>query len=73
MFVTILFDSVYMWVLVVPLCMLLAHLTSMNIFLLYFITQMTEGLKAIFGMILLRRGKWVKRLVGDDEAQFEGT
>ncbi len=65
-FVTILFDSVYMWVIVVPLCMSLAYLTQMSIFLLYFITQMTAGLKAIFGMILLRREKWVKRLVGED-------
>jgi len=63
-FVTILFDSVYMWIIVVPLCMILSHLTAMNIFLLYFITQMTEGLKALFGMILLKRGKWVKNLVG---------
>ena len=70
-FVTILFDSVYMWVLVVPLCMSLAYLTAMDIFWLYFITQMTEGLKAVFGMLLLRRGKWVKRLVGDDGAQTD--
>ena len=65
-FVTILFDSVYMWCIVVPLCMILAYLTPISIYLLYFITQMTEGLKALFGMVLLRRGAWVKKIVGDE-------
>ena len=65
-FVTILFDSVYMWCIVVPLCMILAYLTPISIYMLYFITQMTEGLKALFGMVLLKRGAWVKKIVGDE-------
>lgn len=65
-FVTILFDSVYMWVIVVPLCMSLAYLTPLGIYPMFAICQLTEGLKAIFGMLLLRRGTWVKRLVGDE-------
>ncbi len=71
-FVTILFDSVYMWAVVVPLCVTLAYFTSVNIFILYAVTQLTEGLKMLFGMFLLRRGSWVKRLVGDTE-QSDGT
>ncbi len=65
--VTILFDSVYMWVVVVPLCLSLAYLTPLGIYALFAICQLTEGIKMLFGMLLLRRGTWVKRLVGDSD------
>ncbi|MBQ8290287.1 MAG: MATE family efflux transporter [Clostridia bacterium] len=65
-FVTILFDSVYMWVVVVPLCMSLAYLTPLGIYPMFAICQLTEGIKSLFGMLLLRRGTWVKRLVSDE-------
>ncbi len=65
-FVTILFDSVYMWAVVVPLCLGLSYFTTLGIYPLFFICQFTEGLKMLFGMMLLRRGAWVKRLVEND-------
>lgn len=63
---TVLFDSVYMWAVVVPLCAALAYFTDLNIYLLFALCQLPEVLKAGFGYLLLKRGTWVRRLVGED-------
>lgn len=63
--ITLLFDSVYMWALVIPVSMILAHLTNLPIIPFYAICQCTDILKAAFGYALLKRGTWVKQLVSD--------
>lgn len=67
--VTILFDSAYMWCLVIPVSAALAYLTGMDIRLMFAICQCTEIIKAGFGYFLLRRGTWVRRLVAEDSTQ----
>lgn len=62
--VTLLFDSVYMWVLVVPLVWLLSRFTPMNIHWLFAAGQSVEIMKCIFGYILLSKTNWAKQLVG---------
>lgn len=62
-YVTVLFDSVFMWVLVIPLCAVLAYLTNVNIYLLFLLGQGTEIVKAMLGLVLLRRVNWARRLV----------
>ena len=63
--ITLLFDSVYMWVLVLPISAILAYLTPLNIHWLFALCQCTEIIKTIFGWVLLRRGTWVRQLVAD--------
>ena len=63
MLITLLFDSVFMWVVVIPTAAILGYFTSLNIFWLYLICQSLEIVKAMFGLILVRRGTWVKQLV----------
>jgi Na+-driven multidrug efflux pump len=62
--ITLLFDSVYMWVLVAPLVWLLSRFTPMNIHWLFLAGQGVEIVKCIFGYILLSRTDWAKQLVG---------
>ena len=64
---TIIFDSVFMWVLVLPLCVVLAYLTDLDVRVIYAVSYLTEVVKAIFGALLLRGGSWVRRLVGNEE------
>lgn len=64
--ITILFDSVYMWVVVMPVCLILSRLTGMDIHWLFALCQACEVIKLVFGVILLRRGTWVRQLVGDE-------
>lgn len=68
-FVTFLFDCVYMWSIVMPIAFLLAHLTSLPILPLFLLTQGAEVAKCIFGMILLRRTNWAKRLVSNESSR----
>ena len=63
--ITLLFDSVYMWGLVLPISFLAAYGSGMSIHWLFALCQGTEILKAFFGWILLRRGTWVRQLVAD--------
>ena len=65
--VTVLFDSVYMWTIVMPVCFILSRLTDMSIYPLFFICYGVDMLKAIFGWFLLRRGTWVRQLVGGEK------
>ncbi len=61
--ITLLFDSVYMWVLVLPLSFVIAQFTGLGIEMFFLICQGTEIIKCIFGYALLRKGTWVRQLV----------
>lgn len=63
--VTLLFDSVYMWVIVLPICFALTYGTSLNILWLFFLCQATEIVKTVFGAVLLKKGSWVRQLVSE--------
>ena len=65
MLITLLFDSVFMWVVVVPTAAILGYFTALNIFALFLVCQGLEILKALFGAILVIKGTWVKQLVGN--------
>ncbi len=63
--VTLLFDSVYMWAIVMPATALCTYLTGMDIHLLYAVGQGVEIFKCLFGYFFLRQGSWVRQLVSD--------
>ncbi|MBQ8345282.1 MAG: MATE family efflux transporter [Clostridia bacterium] len=67
--VTLLFDSVYMWAIVLPVSFALAYGTGLNIFWLFALCQGTEVIKAAFGFALLKRGTWVKQLVSQNPSE----
>ncbi len=64
--ITLLFDSVYMWALVIPISLFIAHFTSWNILVFFAICQGTEIIKTIFGLILLKKGDWARQLVSGE-------
>ena len=61
------FDFIIGDMLCLQVAFVLAYLTGMEIHWLFALCQTTEVLKAIFGAILLKRGTWVRRLVGEPE------
>jgi len=61
--VTFLMDCGFMWAVVVPLSMAIAHFTSLDIHIFYPVCQATEILKLIAGLLILSRGNWAKQLV----------
>ena len=64
-FTTVLFDSVFSWTVVMPICIILSRFTNVNIHILFAVGQGTDMLKALLGYLILRRGTWAVRLVKD--------
>jgi putative MATE family efflux protein len=64
--ITIIFDSVYMWAVVMPTSMILAYLTDVNIFLLFAIRQGVDIFKCAFGGYLIKKGGWANVIVADE-------
>ncbi|MCH5209665.1 MAG: MATE family efflux transporter [Oscillospiraceae bacterium] len=60
--ITFLFDSMFVWVVSIPLAMCLARLTSLNIVLIYFICQSAEIIKCVIGFILVKKGIWITNI-----------
>lgn len=61
-FITMLFDSVYAWVIVMPVVFSIAYLTDLPFHLFLPIVLVVENLKLIAGLILVKRGIWVRQL-----------
>ena len=61
--VTFLFDSVYMWSVVVPTVVILATYTNIGIHWLFIIGTVAEVAKGILGAICLKKVNWAKQLV----------
>lgn len=66
-YLTLLFDLVYMWVVVVPVAFVLSRFTTLSIVALYPICQGLEILKMAFGLVLIKKANWARQLVGDGE------
>lgn len=65
-FVTLLFDSGYMWGACVPVAFVLSAFTDMPIIPLYSICQGVEALKVLIAFYVLKKGKWIKNLTTGD-------
>ncbi len=65
-FVTFLFDSVFSWVVNVPVAYALAHCTALPILPVYALSSFTVLAKCLSGAVMVRRGYWINRLSGKD-------
>lgn len=70
-FVTLLFDSVYTWVLVVPYTYFMVNYTSIDIRTLYPLCHLTDVVKAFLGIGVVSMGFWARNLV--DKTRTEGA
>ena len=61
--VTFLFDSVFTWVIVVPLAFALAHFTGLGIVSVYFLVQATELIKVTIGYHMVKSNVWLVQMV----------
>ena len=63
--VTFVFDSVYMWLVNIPLAYCLAHFTGLRIVPLYLCVQLTELIKCAIGIALIQKGIWINNIVSN--------
>jgi putative MATE family efflux protein len=64
-FITLLFDSVFTWVICVPYAYIMVHCTGLGIDLLYPLCYLTEVLKCTIGVLVVRSGHWAKNIIED--------
>ena len=62
-FVTFLFDSVFLWVVSIPLAFVLSRFTDLPIVPLYFICQAVDVIKCVIGFVMVKRGVWIHNFV----------
>lgn len=61
--ITFLFDSIYTWVLPVPIAFVLCKFTSLSVYTVFVLVQSADIIKVIIGSILIKKGVWVTNLV----------
>ena len=63
--ITFLFDSVFVWVIVVPVAYILSRFTTIGIIQVYLLVQATELVKCIIGFFMVRSGIWLQNIVDE--------
>lgn len=61
--VTFLFDSVFVWLVSIPVAFVLSRFTGLDALTLYITVQSLELIKAVIGFIMLKKKLWVQNLV----------
>jgi putative MATE family efflux protein len=69
--ITFLFDSVYTWAVNIPFALLLVYGTGLDIMMLYPICQLVEIVKSAIGLILVKKGVWIRNIVSGHETSAE--
>jgi putative MATE family efflux protein len=62
--ITFVFDSLFVWVVCIPVAFVLSHYTSVPILPMYAIVELTNLVKCGIGFAMVRQRKWVVNLVG---------
>lgn len=62
-FITFLFDSAFVWAVAVPLAFALVYLTPLPIVGVYAAIVGLDAVKAVLGMILVKKGVWIHNIV----------
>ena len=60
--ITVIFDSCFVWVIIVPIAFCLSRFTAVSIVPLYIICQGTDLLKCALGWYMIRQGSWIQNL-----------
>lgn len=63
--VTFIFDSVYTWLVVIPVAYCLSHFTTWGIVPVFFCVQSLEFVKAIIGFFMVKSDVWLNTIVND--------
>lgn len=63
--VTFIFDSVYTWLVVIPVAYSLSHFTTWGIVPVFFCVQSLEFVKAIIGFFMVKSDVWLNTIVKD--------
>ena len=60
--VTFLFDSCFVWVVIVPIAYCCSRFTNLSIVPLYILCQGTDLIKCVLGWWMIKKGSWIQKL-----------
>ena len=60
--VTFLFDSCFVWVVIVPIAYYFSRFTDLPIVPLYILCQGTDLIKCVLGYVMIKKGTWIQNL-----------
>lgn len=63
--VTFIFDSVYAWVIVIPVAYCLSNYTNWNIVTVFLLVQSMEFVKAVIGFFMVKSDVWLNNIVNE--------
>ena len=66
-FTTIVFDSLFVWVVSVPFAYIISRFTALPILPFYALSLALNILKCVLGYFYVKRGTWIKNLVGESD------
>jgi len=65
--ITFFFDSVFTWCIVASLAFVLARFTALDIVTVFLFVQLTEVIKAVIGVSMVKNGFWAQNIVDKQE------
>lgn len=63
--ITFLFDSVFIWVVSVPVAFCLSRFTGLSIYAIYFMVMSVDLIKCVIGFVLVKKGVWLQNIVAE--------
>jgi len=67
--ITFIFDCLFLWSMQVPMAWCLVNLTGLSIVWVYALCQTADIIKAVFGLILVKKGVWINNIIGNAAAE----
>lgn len=61
--ITFFFDSVFVWLVNIPIAFVLSRYSPLPIVLIYFAVQAADLIKCLIGFLLLKKGVWLRNIV----------
>ncbi len=65
--ITFFFDSVYIWLVSVPMAFVLSRFTDINVVMIFVFVQLADLVKCVIGYILLKKGIWLNTIVHTED------
>lgn len=65
--ITFFFDSVFLWVISIPVATVLIEYTNWNIIPIFAFCQSLNLIKSVIGIILVKKGIWIQNMVNEKE------
>ncbi len=68
-FITVIFDSCFVWAISVPLAFILSIYTQLPVVPLYFICTAIDIIKCIIGLLMIKKGIWINNIVDNQKVE----